>query len=167
MKKLGFMVMAVLCAVAFTACSNKGPVETKEVSYELTFSNDTGKDISQLCLRPAVDNYRWTENLLQEELWKDGYEVPIELTGSVPVTEDGWEVKVTFVGDKEDEKQEHVWKDVQIANNAKISFTMKEAVALSDDEAEKSDDTKEETAIYNTEDKAEDIDKEEASAEKE
>ena len=163
MKKLGFMVMAVLCAVGFTACGSKEPVETKEVSYELTFSNDTGADISELCLRPAIDNYSWTENLLQEELWKDGYEVPIELTGSIPVTEDGWEVKVIFAGK---EKEEHTWKDVQIANDAKISFTMKEAVISSGEQAEETD-AADDAKKHGTEDEAEDMDMEDASAEKE
>ncbi len=160
MRKPKFMVMAVLCVAMLAGCQSKEPVETKDVSYELTFRNDTGVDISTLCLRPAVDNYKWTANLLQEEVWKNGNDVPIELTGKIPVTDKGWEVKVTFANG-EDKDAEHIWEGVQIADDAEISFTMKDAATLADDKPDEENDTKED--IEDEIEDIEDIDTEEVS----
>lgn len=93
--------------------------ETKKTSKrEVEIINNIGKDLSSARIRPS-DTSDWSANLLVEDVWKDGYALPITLKGDYPEGDAGWEVEVTYA---EDSKTD-VWKGVPINTAKQITLT--------------------------------------------
>ncbi|MBM6829536.1 hypothetical protein H9X85_07950 [Anaerotignum lactatifermentans] len=137
MRKFLLCLMTAVCLLGFSACGgSEQETEEVEISYSMTFVNDTGHDITSLQLRPTED-YDWTDNMLTEEVWQNGYEVPVSLSGMAPVTENGWQVKVVF-----DEDVEHIWENVELGDGAAIEFTLEESDETAADD-QTTDDTEE------------------------
>lgn len=121
MRKFWLCLMMVGCLLGFSACGGSEPeTEEVEISYSMTFVNDTGHDITSLQLRPT-EEYDWTDNMLSEEVWQSGYEVPVSLTGMAPVTENGWQIKVVFA-----EGVEHIWENVELGDGVAINFALED-----------------------------------------
>lgn len=118
MKKKSALFLALVCSLGILSGCGKEPVPQQEVSYNMTFVNETGQDVSALKIRPT-EEYDWTNNLLQKDIWKTGYEVPVSLNGQVPVTENGWQVQMTFTNGSE-----NIWEDVTLKDADKITFSM-------------------------------------------
>lgn len=148
MKKIAICLMMLFCMMGFSACGAKDAAEEVEISYTMTFINETGHDITSLQLRPTAD-YDWTENMLSEDVWQDGYEVPVSLSGKVPVTESGWEVKVTFA-----EGAEHTWENITMEDGAEITFALDEEDS-SETEEPVGGETEESTDVVSEETQAE------------
>lgn len=131
MKKFWLCLMMICCLLGFSACGSSEPeTEEQEISYSMTFVNDTGHDITSLQVRPTED-YDWTDNMLTEDVWQSGYEVPVSLSGMAPVTENGWQIKVVFA-----EGVEHIWENVELSDGASINFALED----SDDSAQENAD---------------------------
>lgn len=88
MRKKLVLVLTLMCAVAAFAGCGKEEVPQQEVSYNMTFINETGEGASALKIRPT-DEDDWTDNMLKESEWKNGFSVPVTLNGMVPVVENG------------------------------------------------------------------------------
>ena len=117
MKKRLALCLALVCSLGLFSACGKEKLPQQEVDYNMTFINETGQDVSTLKIRPTED-YNWTNNLLQKDTWKTGYEVPVSLNGQVPVVEDGWQVQMTF-----SDGSENVWENVTLKDADKITFT--------------------------------------------
>lgn len=117
MKKILAILLSICACFSFAACS-KEETPKEEVNYTMTFVNETGQDVTQLCLRPLED-YEWTDNLLQESKWENGFEVPVSLSGTVPVTQTGWQIKMVFSNNTE-----QIWKDVALEDGALLTFSL-------------------------------------------
>lgn len=124
MKKKSALFLALVCSLGVLSGCGKESVPQQEVSYNMTFVNETGQDVSALKIRPTED-YDWTNNLLQKDIWKTGYEVPVSLNGQVPITENGWQVQMTFTNGSE-----NIWEDVTLKDADKITFTMESGQSL-------------------------------------
>ena len=111
---------AVLIGIIFgvTACGEEAtePTITAE-NVTIDFVNQTGEDVGILRIRPA-EEYDWSENLLQEEVWKQNYEMPVSLSGVLPAAEDGWQVEMKFL-----DGTEEVWQGVALADNTVAVFS--------------------------------------------
>lgn len=111
---------AVLTGMVFgvTACGEdeKEPMEEK-ASITVDFINQTGEDVGILRIRPAED-YDWSENLLQEEVWKQNYEMPVSLSGVLPEMEDGWQVQMKFL-----DGSEETWQSVALEDSTTATFS--------------------------------------------
>lgn len=117
-KKLWLGVVLFGVILGLTACSEaeKEPVETgKNVSVE--FINQTGEDVGILRIRPD-EEYDWSENLLQEEVWKQNYKMPVSLSGELPKAEDGWQVEMKFL-----DGTEEIWQGVALEDNTTAVFS--------------------------------------------
>lgn len=139
MKKRLALCLALVCSLGLFSACGKEKLPQQEVAYNMTFINETGQDVSTLKIRPTED-YEWTNNLLQKDTWKTGYEVPVSLNGQVPVVEDGWQVQMTFTNGTE-----NVWDNVTLKDADKITFTQEngnnvvshaEALSMEDDTTE-------------------------------
>ncbi len=117
MKKKLALCLALVCSLGVFSACGKEKLPQQEVDYTMTFINETGQDVSTLKIRPT-EEYNWTNNLLQKDVWKTGYEVPVSLNGQVPVVEDGWQVQMTF-----SDGTENVWENVTLKDGDKITFT--------------------------------------------
>ena len=115
-KRLVALFLAVFAAVGMTACGGK--VETQEVDYDMTFENQTGIDVSKLEIRYA-DDADWSEITLAEDVWENGYQIPVSMEGQMPVAEDGWDVQMTFDGDIE-----KVWEGVEFGDDIILAFSL-------------------------------------------
>lgn len=111
------LLMAVVSGMFFAGCGARDSVAKEEVSYAMTFCNQTEQNVSELQLRPLED-YNWTKNLLQDDLWEAGFEVPVNIDGLVPVT-DGWQVKMIF-----ENNTEQIWKDVALQDGDTLIFSL-------------------------------------------
>lgn len=118
-KKIVLLLMAVWSVMLFAGCGTKNDVPKEEVSYAMIFCNETEQNVSELRLRPLAD-YDWTDNLLKQDLWQEGFEVPVNIDGLVPVTK-GWEVKLVF-----EDGTEQVWKDVVLQDKDLLTFSMQD-----------------------------------------
>lgn len=121
MKKRIFSVfLAAFAAVGMTACGGK-EVETQEVDYNMTFENQTGIDVSKLEIRYAEDA-DWSEITLADDTWENSYEIPVSMSGQMPVAEDGWQVQMTFA----DGETQMVWGGVEFADATVFAFSISE-----------------------------------------
>ncbi|WP_304507077.1 hypothetical protein [Anaerotignum sp.] len=117
-KKLWLGVMVFGMLFGLTACSEakEEPMgQGKNVSVE--FINQTGEDVGILRVRPD-EEYDWSENLLQEEVWKQNYKMPVSLSGELPKAEDGWQVEMKFLDGTED-----IWQGVVLEDNTTAVFS--------------------------------------------
>lgn len=120
MRKKLVLVLTLMCAVAAFAGCGKEEVPQQEVSYNMTFINETGEGASALKIRPTEDD-DWTDNMLKESEWKNGFSVPVTLNGMVPVVENGWQVQMTFT-----DGTEQVWENVVLEDGDTITFTLED-----------------------------------------
>ena len=118
MRKKLVLVLTLMCAVAAFAGCGKEEVPQQEVSYNMTFINETGEGASALKIRPTEED-DWTDNMLKESEWKNGFSVPVTLNGMVPVVENGWQVQMTFT-----DGTEQVWENVVLEDGDTITFTL-------------------------------------------
>lgn len=118
MRKKFALMLLLVCGMLMTAACGKEAVAQQEVSYQMTFINDTGKDAAQLQIRPTED-YDWTDNLLKEAFWQNGYEVPVSLSGTVPVTDAGWQVRMVFA-----DGTEQIWDAVALQDGSTMTFSL-------------------------------------------
>lgn len=120
MRKKLVLVLTLMCAVAAFAGCGKEEVPQQEVSYNMTFINETGEGASALKIRPTEED-DWTDNMLQEAEWKNGFSVPVTLNGMVPIVENGWQVQMTFTNGTE-----QVWENVVLEDGDTITFTLED-----------------------------------------
>lgn len=120
MRKKLVLVLTLMCAVAAFVGCGKEEVPQQEVSYNMTFINETGEGASALKIRPTEDD-DWTDNMLQESEWKNGFSVPVTLNGLVPIVENGWQVQMTFT-----DGTEQVWENVVLEDGDTITFTLED-----------------------------------------
>lgn len=116
-KRIFAFFLTILAAVGVTACGGK-EVETQEVAYDMTFENQTGKDVSKLEIRYAADA-DWSAITLTENTWKNSYKMPVSMEGQMPVAENGWQVQMTFADDTQ-----NIWEGVHFADGITFTFTM-------------------------------------------
>lgn len=120
MRKNKFWLGAILCtlAVGVIGCGQAATPEVpaEEVSLNVGFINETGADVGFLRIRPTAED-AWSDNLLQEEVWKENYEVPVALNGILPEVE-GWQVQMTYL-----DATEVVWENVALVDQTIITFT--------------------------------------------
>lgn len=121
-KKLGLMVAIMGIALGVSACGENQDATTVDETITVNFINQTGEDVGILKIRPAED-YDWSENLLEEEVWKQNYEMPVSLNGVLPETEEGWQVQMKFL-----DGTEEIWQGVAIQNNATAVFSYENEV---------------------------------------
>lgn len=121
-KKLGLMVMLMGIALGVSACGENQEATTADETITVNFINQTGEDVGILKIRPA-EEYDWSENLLEEEVWKQNYEMPVSLNGVLPETEEGWQVQMKFL-----DGTEEIWQGVAIQNNATAVFSYENEV---------------------------------------
>ncbi|MDD3394673.1 MAG: hypothetical protein EOM28_00510 [Clostridia bacterium] len=117
-KKLWLGAMLFGMVLGLTACSDaeQEPVKAGE-SVSVDFANQTGEDVGILRIRPSEED-EWSENLLQEEVWKQNYEMPVSLSGELPKAEDGWQVEMKFL-----DGTEEIWQGVVIKDNTTAVFS--------------------------------------------
>lgn len=120
MRKLVMMGMAAVLACGLAACGAEEDVQTQEVNYDMTFANQTGRNVSKLEIRPS-EEADWSEITLTEKEWKNSFEMPVSLQGQIPLAEDGWQVQMTFVGD-----DVAVWDGIVFADAETITFSVEE-----------------------------------------
>ncbi len=116
-KKIILLLMVAVVGVMASGCGARRNTAKEEVSYEMKFCNQTEQNVSELHLRPVAE-YKWTDNLLQDDLWENGFEVPVNIDGLVPVT-DGWQVKMIF-----ENHTEQIWKDVKLHDGDTLVFSL-------------------------------------------
>lgn len=117
-KKLWLGAMLFSMVLGLTACSEAQTQPGNEgENVSVDFANQTGEDVGILRIRPS-DEDEWSENLLQEEVWKQNYEMPVSLSGELPKAEDGWQVEMKFL-----DGTEEIWQGVVIKDNATAVFS--------------------------------------------
>ncbi|WMI81450.1 hypothetical protein [Anaerotignum sp. MB30-C6] len=116
-KKLWLGVVLVCMAFGVSACGDDKEPTVAAESVTVDFVNQTGEDVGILRIRPA-EEYDWSENLLEEEVWKQNYEMPVSLSGVLPEAEEGWQVQMKFL-----DGSEETWQGVDIQNNATAVFS--------------------------------------------
>lgn len=116
------MVMLMGIALGVSACGENQEATTADETITVNFINQTGEDVGILKIRPA-EEYDWSENLLEEEVWKQNYEMPVSLNGVLPETEEGWQVQMKFL-----DGTEEIWQGVAIQNNATAVFSYENEV---------------------------------------
>lgn len=116
-KRMLTMLLAAFAAVGMTACGGK-EVETQEVEYDMTFDNETGMDVSKVEIRYAADA-DWSEITLAEAEWKNSYEMPVSMTGQMPVAEDGWQLQMTFA-----DGEAMIWEGVDFEDETALTFSV-------------------------------------------
>ncbi|WP_313526618.1 hypothetical protein [Anaerotignum sp.] len=123
-KKLWLGAVLVGMAFGVSACGNeeKQKPANETASVTVDFINQTGEDVGILRIRPAED-YDWSENLLQEEVWKQNYEMPVSLSGVLPEAEEGWQVQMKFL-----DGSEETWDGVAIENNTTAVFSLNDGM---------------------------------------
>ncbi len=123
-KKLWLGAVLVGMAFGVSACGNEEKQEpaNETASVTVDFINQTGEDVGILRIRPAED-YDWSENLLQEEVWKQNYEMPVSLSGVLPEAEEGWQVQMKFL-----DGSEETWDGVAIENNTTAVFSLNDGM---------------------------------------
>lgn len=126
MRKNTAWLGALLCALTlvFTGCGAEttSDIPAEAVSLNVGFINETGADVGFLRIRPTAED-EWSENLLQEEIWKQNYEVPVSLSGILPEVTEGWQVQMTFL-----DATEAVWEGVGLTDGTTITFTYETGV---------------------------------------
>ncbi|WP_352399529.1 hypothetical protein [Anaerotignum sp.] len=119
-KKLWLGAVLIGMTIGVSACGNEEKQEpaSETASVTVDFINQTGEDVGILRIRPTED-YDWSENLLQEEVWKQNYEMPVSLSGVLPDLEDGWQVQMKFL-----DGTEETWNAVAIEDNTIAVFSL-------------------------------------------
>lgn len=120
MKKWIIMAMAAVLSCGIVACSAEEDIEMQEVNYNMTFANQTGRNVSKLEIRPS-EEADWSEITLTENEWKSSFEIPVSLQGQIPLAEDGWQVQMTFMGEGA-----AVWDGIVLADAQTIIFSVDE-----------------------------------------
>lgn len=103
-----------------TACGEEKQEQEPTVTAEnvtVDFVNQTGEDVGILRIRPEEES-DWSENLLQEEVWKENYEMPVSLSGTLPETENGWQVQMKFL-----DGTEEIWQGLALEDNTTAVFS--------------------------------------------
>ena len=117
-KRLWLGAMMLAMALGLTACSEQKESTANEgESVTVDFINQTGADVGILRIRPNAED-DWSENLLQEEAWKQNYEMPVSLSGELPKSEDGWQVEMKFLNGTEE-----IWQGIVLENNTTAVFS--------------------------------------------
>ncbi len=113
---LGTVLFGIL--LGLSACS-EGEMEPPANGENVTidFVNQTGEDVGILRVRPAEES-EWSDNLLQEEVWKQNFEMPVSFSGELPKAEDGWQIEMKFL-----DGTEGIWQGVHLANNTTAVFS--------------------------------------------
>lgn len=114
---LGMILSSML--LALTGCGDDQQEQPEQAAETVTvdFINQTGEDVGILRIRPT-EEYDWSDNLLQEEVWKDNYEVPITVNGVLPDAGDGWQVQMLFL-----DGAEEIWQDVVLQDGTTATFS--------------------------------------------
>lgn len=124
-KKLWVGAMMIAMALGLTACGEKAEGSADEgESITIDFINQTGADVGILRIRPN-DKDDWSENLLQEEAWKQNYEMPVSLSGELPKPEDGWQVEMKFLNGTEE-----IWQGIVLEDNTTAVFSYENGVPV-------------------------------------
>lgn len=110
---------------------DKAELQDVELQMTMTFENQTGRDVSRLEIRPSEDG-AWEEISLLDEEWKSNYEMPVILKGTLPETEEGWQVQMTFA----DDGTQSVWNGIEFADAETITFSMTEGEATAEIQAD-------------------------------
>lgn len=120
MKKrmLAICTGCMMMLLGLTACGGE-EVPTEEADYSMVFENQTGRDVSKLEIRPSEDA-DWSEITLSDGAWKNSYEMPVTLQGQLPVTENGWQVQMTFADGSD------IWEGVHFDDGVTFTFTLEE-----------------------------------------
>lgn len=141
-----FLGAALACMALVTGCGG-GEVETVEAHYDMTFANETGLDVTKLEIRAAEDS-DWLEIALAESVWEDSYEIPVTLSGQIPVAENGWEAQLTFA----DGETTATVNGLHFADGVTFDFTLEgsELVATPEVEAEETPAEDETSAVDET-----------------
>lgn len=122
-KKLWLGALLVSLVFGVTACGEDEKQPTIEkASVTVDFINQTGEDVGILRIRPA-EEYDWSENLLQEEVWKQNYEMPVSLSGELPEAEDGWQVQMKFL-----DGSEETWQGVALDDSTTAVFSLEDGL---------------------------------------
>lgn len=113
---LGAVLFGII--LGLTACSEaeNGPVANEE-NISIDFVNQTGEDVGILRVRPD-EEAGWSDNLLQEEVWKQNYVMPVSFRGELPKAENGWQVEMKFL-----DGTEGIWQGVALENNTTAVFS--------------------------------------------
>lgn len=114
------LLLAAVAAVGLAACGAK--VETQEVDYDMTFENQTGKDVSKVEIRYA-ERADWSEITLTDGVWKDSYQMPVSMEGKMPIAADGWQVQMTFAEDE----TTGIWDGVCFSDETTFVFSYDDA----------------------------------------
>lgn len=114
---LGMILGSML--LALTGCGDDQQDQPQQAAETVTvdFINQTGEDVGILRIRPT-EEYDWSDNLLQEEVWKDNFEVPITVNGVLPDAGDGWQVQMLFL-----DGAEEIWQDVVLQDGTTATFS--------------------------------------------
>lgn len=120
MRKWMMIAMAAVLSCGIAACSAEEDMQMQEVDYNMTFANQTGKNVSKLEIRPS-EEADWSEITLTENEWKSSFEIPVSLQGQIPLAEDGWQVQMTFMGE-----DAAVWDGIVLADDQTIIFSVDE-----------------------------------------
>lgn len=145
MKKRMFYMAAISAALllGLSGCGGEEPgqAQLQEAEYQMTFANQTGRDVSRLEIRPSAES-DWQEISLSEAEWKSNYEMPVALKGLLPETEAGWQVQMTFA----DDGSQSIWDGVEFADEETITFSMQEGIATAEVQMEETSVPLEESA---------------------
>lgn len=114
------LLLAAVAVVGLAGCGTK--VETQEVDYDMTFENQTGKDVSKVEIRYA-EGEDWSEITLTDGIWKDSYQMPVSMEGNIPIAPDGWQVQMTFA----EEKTTGIWDGVCFSDETTFVFSYDDA----------------------------------------
>lgn len=114
------LLLAAVAVVGLAGCGTK--VETQEVDYDMTFENQTGKDVSKVEIRYA-EGEDWSEITLTDGIWKDSYQMPVSMEGNIPIAPDGWQVQMTFA----EEETTGIWDGVCFSDETTFVFSYDDA----------------------------------------
>lgn len=111
-------VLAACACLFVTGCGNAAE-PLPEVSKTISFTNETGKNVTQLRLRPNAEAV-WEKNVLSDTLWEANYAMDVNLDGEVPES-DEWQISMTF-----EDNAEVVWENVSLNDGQGLLFSLDE-----------------------------------------
>ncbi|MCQ4726739.1 hypothetical protein NE664_08710 [Anaerotignum faecicola] len=98
---------------------NSGPDDGERESLTIQLGNDIGRNISKLSIRPDSES-EWTEISIDGGIWKSGYMIPVKIEAdSIPSSDEGWEIEVTF----SDDSSTKIFENVPLDSENSIILT--------------------------------------------
>lgn len=117
-KKILVGIMLAVSLVGLGGCGDNQQEDAEPVDYNISFTNETDKDVAVLKVRPTED-FDWSNIVLQDAIWSAGYEMNVNFNGVLPESPEGWQVEMTF-----DDGEVLVWKNIAVEDDKSMAFML-------------------------------------------